>query len=542
MNSTIKILWLYTKKFKKNITISLFLLIILSVLTMIPGLLIKNIFDIGISKQNFNYVLLFGSLLAVVYVIKSVINYFSNFIFTKLSQNIILNIRTDISSKLLKLPMEFFNFHPSGYLTSRLNEINNIGGLFSANTFKIILSLFELVATLIILMLINFKLTLILCLLMPVYYIVSNKFLNSISRISNDTAEKNAVLNTKIQQTVQGIEEVKNLSVEDQETKKINEATENLIELSIKQSILYSVGIELIVLIGALSSVVLIFMGGRDVITQSMTIGGYMVFMNYLPKLYAPIQSISATMLTIQPALVSLKRLHLFIEQVGEDENDKDKVNIDSIDNIYFKDVSFKYNPSQPLVFKNLNFSISGNDKLIIQGKNGTGKTTIFRILMGLYNPSKGQVLINGLDISSITKKSLRKNIGIVSQKIYLFNDTIENNIKYGISNCADNKYNEVLKVTGLDEIINAFPEKHKTLIGENGSNLSGGQIQRIAIARALLKGVNVLLFDEATSQIDIEGRKVIKELISNQLNNCMCIFISHNDELNSVCNKALSL
>ncbi|MBB3908967.1 ABC transporter ATP-binding protein [Anoxybacteroides rupiense] len=541
MSNSAKLLFSYLKDFKKNLSIAFLLLVVLSAITVLPGLIIKNIFDFGIAKKDYHYVLIFSAILAFVYVSKSMLNYFSNVVFTKVSQNIVLNIRQNISTRLLKLPMEFFHFYPSGYITSRLNEVNHIGGLFSANTFKILLSFFELVATFIILTTINSKLTFILCLLMPVYYIISNKFLSSIFHISTETAEKSAVLNNKIQQSVQGIEEVKNLSVEDKETEKIHSAAKDLVAANIKQSIFYSIGMELIVLVGSLSSVLLIVMGGKDVILNNMTIGGYMVFMNYLPRLYSPIQNISATVLTIQPALVSLKRLHIFMEQIGEDE-EQNKVKINDIKSIEFKGVSFRYKEDQPYILNNVSFSLAPSDNLLIKGKNGTGKTTILRILMVLYNVQKGQVLINGIPIHDIDKKSLRKNIGIVSQKIYLFNDTIENNIKYGVENVDSNTYMEVLRATGLDDMIEKLPDKEKTLVGENGKNLSGGQIQRIAIARALLKGATIIMFDEAISHMDFSGKEKIKKLIENGSSHSIFIIIDHGNDFESVCNKIIHL
>ncbi|WP_339847003.1 ABC transporter ATP-binding protein [Paenibacillus sp. FSL W7-1088] len=530
------------KQFKGKLMIAVSLLIVLSALSVIPALLIKNIFDKGISQSDFGYVVRLGLILAVIYIVKSTLNYLSNVVFTNVSQNILLNLRTDISSKLLNSPMDFFGLYSSGYLTSRLNEVNAIGGLISANTFKVILSFFELIATFIILININIKLTLILCLLMPVYYFISNRYLLSIHRISLDAAEKSSILNEKIQQSVQGIEEVKHLSVEDKETKKINTATKDLVNTSIKQSILYSVGIELIVLLGTLSSVLLIILGGRDVITSGMTLGGYMVFMNYLPKMYAPVQSISTTALTIQPALASLKRLHIFLDQVGEYDDDKNKV--DSIHKVEFRNVSFRYNEEQEHVINNVKFSLSSGDKLLIKGENGSGKTTVFRLVTGLYQlkENNGDILINGVSIRTLDRRSLRKKVAVVSQKIYLFNNTIENNIKYGAEHIEVMEYEKVLRITGLDRIMESFPEKNNKMIEENGKNLSGGQIQRIAIARALLKGASVLLFDEAVSHMDHEGKNSIKELIQHQLSDHICLIIDHGKEFDDVCNKELML
>lgn len=535
------LLWDYSKLFKKKMAVALIILITLTLIGLLPALLIQRVFDEGLMAKNYKMVLFYSLSLGIVYIIKSVLNYGSAFVFTHMSQEIIYNIREEISQKLLKYSLDFYNYKESGYITARLNEVNNLSGFFSSNTFKIVLSFFEFFGVLIILLLQNVPLTLIMCLLIPFYYQISTRLIGSVARFSSEIAEKSAMLNSKIQQSVNGIEEVKNLSLEDIESKKITDATKNLMKANVKQSLNYSLGLELLILLGSISTVLLMIAGGRWIVGDQLTIGVYMVFMNYVPKLYTPIQSISSTTLTLQPALVSLQRLKMFQDEAIEDEDETPKSHINNIQQIIVDHINFAYKGSNTLIH-DLSFQLDQNDKLMIKGENGTGKTTIFRLLMGLYECTEGNIFFNGINIKDISRKSLRKCIGIVSQKIYLFNDTIENNIKYGVEYFDQLKYQEVIRLTGLESTIVKLQEKENATIGENGSQLSGGEIQRIAIARALLRNSSVFLFDEIVAHLDEGTRKVMTELLSTELSDKICIFIDHGHSFDALCNKHLLL
>ncbi|MNU79803.1 putative ABC transporter ATP-binding protein [compost metagenome] len=541
MRQNIRLIWRYSRSFKHKIAVSLLILIVLTLIGLVPAFLIQRIFDEGLMKGNYNVVVFYSAMLGVVYVCRSILSYVSTFIFTNMNQGILYNIREEISRKLFKYPLDFYNYKESGYITSRLNEVNNLNGLFSANTFKSVLGFFEFAGVLIILLLQSVPLTLIMCILIPLYYWISTRLMGSVAKFSKEIAEKSAELNSKIQQSVSGIEEVKNLSLEEKESTKINMATQALMKANVKQSLHYSMGLELLILLGSLSTVLLIISSGHGIVNGSMTIGVYMMFMNYTPKLYTPIQSISSTALTLQPALVSLQRLKFFLEETIEDEQDAEKKQIREIDSVAFHQAGFEYKEGAAL-FHNLSFSLQTHDRLMIKGENGAGKTTIFRLLMGLYDCTEGHILLNGTNIKDISRKSLRQQIAIVSQKIFLFNDTIENNIKYAMEEVDEAKYQHVIRVTGLESVIAKMNAKASKTIGENGSQLSGGEIQRIAIARALLRDTSVFLFDEMAAHLDVASKELVKNLFATELKEKICIFIDHDHYFDTLCNKELVL
>lgn len=541
MRQNVRLIWKYSRLFKRKIVVSLIILIVLTLIGLIPAFLIQRIFDEGLTKGHYNLVVFYSLLLGAIYVFRSILNYISTFIFTNMNQGILYNIREEISRKLFKYPLDFYNYKESGYITSRLNEVNNLSGLFSANTFKSVLGFFEFAGVLIILLLQSVPLTLIMCLLIPLYYWISTRLMGSVAKFSKEIAEKSAELNSKIQQSVSGIEEVKNLSLEDKESKKINIATQALMKANVRQSLHYSLGLEMLILLGSLSTVLLIIASGQWIVNGSMTIGVYMIFMSYSPKLYTPIQSISSTALTLQPALVSLQRLKFFLEETIEDEHDADKKQIEKINSIAFHHTGFEYKQGGT-VFHDLSFTLEKNDKLMIKGENGAGKTTIFRLLMGLYDCTEGDIQLNNTNIKDIARKSLRQRIGVVSQKIFLFNDTIENNIKYGMGEVNEARYQHIIRVTGLEAVITKLNAKTSKVIGENGSQLSGGEIQRIAIARALLRDASFFLFDEIAAHLDASSKELIKNLFTTEFKDKICIFIDHDHYFDALCNKELFL
>lgn len=512
-----------------KILLSLAMLILLSILSLLPGLLTKEAFDEGISKSNFSVVISLSLILITVLIVRSIFGYFSNVIFSKVSQLILLNLKKAISSKIMGYPMDFFNSLESGYVTSRINEINNLSGLFSVNSIKVVLSFFEMIFALLILFNQNIILTLLLFCLAPIYYVISKKFLGQLNMSSLKLTEQNATVNSKMQQTIQGIEEIKNLTVEDEEQSKINNASEHLTELSIKQSVLFSLGTELLSLLGALSTVVLLIFGGLFVIKGSISLGGYMIFMSYLPKLYAPMQMMSSLSLSIQPAIVSYKRLDELFSLFPDDDSNLQTVS--KIKKIEIDKLYFKYNDSEKELYNGLTQIIESGDCILVQGPNGSGKSTLIKLMMGLYHPQNGTIKINDTDQSLYTSASIRKRFALVSQKIYLFNATVKENITYGCEP-DDSRYSDVVKFLKLENLFFKLPNGENTIVGENGVRLSGGQIQRIAIARALIRNADILAFDEAFSALDFENREIVNDLFRKIINEKICLFISHDEKI----------
>ena len=421
-----------------------------------------------------------------------------------------------------------------------VSEVNNLLSIFSQSSIKSVVCVLEFIGVLIILLKTNLYLTLILLSITPFFITVSNNYARSLKKTSAMVLENSSRLNSRIQQSFKNIEEIKNLSVEKEEQNKLKKVNLKLLKSSIEQSNTISRSTELLVFLSSLSTVVLIVSGGLFIVKSDLTIGTYMVFTSLLGKLYAPVQTLSMLSITLSPAFTSLDRIIDFMNEPIDmgDEINYELINLNTIKSIEFKNVSFKYKTSSKQVLKNLSFEIKDSEKLCLKGNNGSGKTTIFRLLLSLYDIDSGEILLNNRDYKNYKKSDIRSKIGIISQKIKLFPGTIEENIRYG-SNITDEEY----KIKMADEkIVKLMKELPNDIVITNGDNLSGGQIQRIAIARGLIRNADLFLFDEATSSLDKEGTKSLIHLVDEILKNKMCIFIEHSDIVDLICDKQIIL
>lgn len=539
----VKFVFNYIKPKIKLFIISFLFLIGLSLISLLPPYVTKLAFDEGIMMKNLSILTKYVLILVVIYILKSTFNYLSSALFTIVSQNTLLEIKKDLTNHIIKLPLEFFSNSESGYIVSRFGEVDSLSPLFSMQSFKLILSIFEFIGAMVIMFLMNVKLTLILVLIIPVFYLITKTFENAFGKLTSQTMEKAATFHGKFQQSVSGVEEIKRMNLEDKETEKINKINKDYVKSSIKYSILLSVGSEVIILLSSIVSVLLLYIGGKGVLQESLSIGTYMAFVGYFGKLYAPVINWNLSMFTFKPAFVALDRIKNFFLKYPQESETSDKIKINEINMIEMKNVTFSYPDGKETVLNNFNLKAKRGDKLLLKGPNGSGKSTIIRLILGLYDNYDGEILINSIDLKKLSKRSLRSRISIVSQKIFLFNDTIENNIKIA-GDVSEEKYETALKKSGLKQFIDNLPLKDKTLVGENGIKLSGGEIQKVAIARALIKSdsSDLFIFDEAAAHLDKETKELIKSFIDTELCEKICIIIDHSDYFTDICNRTINL
>ncbi|WP_175420321.1 ABC transporter ATP-binding protein [Marinitoga sp. 1154] len=285
----IRFLYKYTKGHRGRLTISMTMMIILSYVSIMPAKYYKEAMDNGILAGDYEYLKKVCMILIGIYVLKSILNYITSKIFIISSQSIIFEIKKNLLKRVLKLPMTFFEGKETGYIMARVGETDKLQILFSQQTFKILISIIEFIIVLYILMKYNIKLTLIALAIMPLYYIVTGKFMGNISKISMELMEKGAKMNGKLEESISGIEEVKNLNIEEKESKKNIDYNKEFVKTAIKQGVLYSIGMELLTLISAIAGIIVLLYAGKDIIFSGFTVGGYIAFANYIGKLYAPV-------------------------------------------------------------------------------------------------------------------------------------------------------------------------------------------------------------------------------------------------------------
>jgi subfamily B ATP-binding cassette protein MsbA len=282
-------------------------------------------------------------------------------------------------------------------------------------------------------------------------------------------------------------------------------------------------------LLGALGVALLLYLGGLDVISGKWTAGSFFAFIFAVFSFYQPLRELAGLNSILQLGRNAAERIFEVIGTKPLISEPKDAKSLKTIEKeIVFKDVYFTYPYTNECVLKNLNFKIEMGKTTAIIGPSGAGKTSLIYLLFRLFLPNKGTILIDNLDINEISSESLRKLISLVPQDIFLFNDTILNNIAYGSENLNENEIEEAARTANAHEFIINLPQGYNTIVGERGVKLSGGQKQRIAIARAIVRKPKLLIFDEATSALDAESEKLIKEAINKLMKFTTLVIITH--------------
>jgi subfamily B ATP-binding cassette protein MsbA len=325
------------------------------------------------------------------------------------------------------------------------------------------------------------------------------------------------------------VDVVKVFTAEERETRKIHHNLTNFMQSSITSNIIRSISSEVLALLGALGRFIVLWYGGSEIIRGNFTIGSYIAFAAYLGKLYGPIQILASMGLTLQPAATALSRVSELFDLTTEDEDKKRTVKLLRINGkIEFKNVYFSYNHKKEDVLQDINFKIEPGEKVAFVGPSGSGKSTILKLILGLYPIERGKILIDNQDINKLLLSNLREKISIVSQNTFLFNDTVKNNILYSKPNAKEEEIIKTTKYADAYDFIMNLENGFETIVGEMGKKLSGGEKQRISIARAILKDSDIIIFDEATSHLDNESERRIQRMINENFANKTCIIVAH--------------
>jgi ABC-type bacteriocin/lantibiotic exporter with double-glycine peptidase domain len=539
--SSLKLLAPYVRTRLKKFVIGSFLMIAVSLLAMPTPYLMKYIVDNIILEKNINLLHLLIIILFIIQLIKFIISFLTSYFFDLFNQEITAQIKRDLFHRILRLPLSFFDKNQTGYILSRISEVEGLGFFFSNSLIRFIIGIFEFIFSLSILFFLNWRLTIVSILVLPLFYLVTKLYSGGIRKLSKELMEKGAILSKQIQDSLSGVDVVKVFCAEERETKKIHHHLEDLKKSNIKRNFISTFSSELMSLIGATGGFIVLWYGGLSIIKGTFTIGSYIAFTGYLAKLYGPTYIIAVMGVILQPALTTLNRISELFKLVGEEDDKKKKIKISEIrDKIEFKNVTFSYGSRNAL--KNINFTIAKGEKVLITGPNGSGKSTIIKLILGLYKIKKGEILIDNHNINDISFSSVRERISVVSQNVFLFNDTIQNNILFSKPEARIEDIEKTTKLAGSYDFIKKLDKGMETIIGESGRNISGGERQKISIARALLRDSDLIIFDEATSQQDAQSIEIIEKLINDKFRDKICIIISHRLIKNLRLNKIFKL
>lgn len=372
---------------------------------------------------------------------------------------------------------------------------------------------------------------------MPVIYYFTNYSSIKIKTASKALLETTAQTSGKVQENIGGISTVKELKMENQRSLEISCQLKNVANKSVKRGRMLNLASEGIVGITNMASVFLIVFSGLFIIRGKMSLGNYWAISQYALMVFAPMQLLASISIMVQPGIAAMSRISELLKLKTEDEI-SGNTKIGKIECITFDDVTFGY--SDKPVIQYFNMEANDNIKIALIGKNGSGKTTIAKLLLGFYKNYSGSIRINGIELKTISLSDLRSRVGIVAQNIVLFSGTLLDNIRYIAPDLKEDEIISALDNAGLD--ISEFADGLQTMISENGKNLSGGQKQKIALARMIVKNPDVMIFDEATSNLDIATSNIVKKSIRTLFSEKICIIITHDPNIAALADTVIEL
>ncbi len=468
--------------------------------------------------------------LIIIFLLKEILLFFQTFLMSTIGQMCIRDVRNRLYKKFQELSMDFYARKRTGELISRItNDVGMITNAISYGLTDLIYQSLQVVVFTFIVFYIHWKLALISFVLFPLIIFPVIKLGKRIKRFSLETQKKMADLNSLLAETIQGAYIVKVFSREDYEYQRFREVNYNYYKYmlkSIKRIIVLS---PLTEFIGVLGACVILLIAGKDVIAGKLSFGVFGFFLGSLLSMIRPFKKLSTVHSLNQQALSASRRIYDILEEEPSIQEKKDAVEIITFEkDIVFENVWFKYVDSEDFILKSINLRIKKNDIVALVGHSGAGKSTLASLLPRLYDPQKGRILIDGVDLRDLKIKSLRNLISVVSQEMVIFNTTVRDNIAYGREGASEEEIVEAAKRAYAYNFIKELPQGFDTVVGDRGFRLSGGEKQRIAIARAFLRNSPILILDEATSHLDSESENLIKDAVYHLIEGKTVLVIAH--------------
>jgi ATP-binding cassette, subfamily B, bacterial len=440
------------------------------------------------------------------------------------------DMRNDIFEHYQKLSFNFYDNQKTGQLMTRItNDLFDITELCHHGPEDIVISIIKFVGAFIILVNINLPLTLIVFAFIPIMFVFAYQMKNKMNSAFRRNRERIAEINSQIEDNLSGIRVVKSFANENREMDKFQDGNQKFVESkknSYWQMATFHSGLGLFT---SLINVAVIAGGGLLIINDIIVLSDLLTFLLYINNIIEPVRKLINFTEQFQNGITGFDRFMEIMNIQPDIVDKKDSVALKDVKgNIEFKNVSFKYNDTKTDVFSNINLKVDAGDYLALVGPSGVGKTTMCSLIPRFYEVTQGSITLDGVDIRDIKLRSLRKNIGIVQQDVYLFAGTVMDNIRYGKLEATDVEIIEAAKNANAHEFIMELPDGYNTYIGQRGVKLSGGQKQRISIARVFLKNPPILIFDEATSALDNESEKVVQESLEKLAKNRTTFVIAH--------------
>jgi subfamily B ATP-binding cassette protein MsbA len=498
-------------------------------LTGAVAYLVKPVLDDIFFKKNMQMLKLLPLAIILVYLFKGAAYFAQAYLMNYVGHSIIKQLRDDLYTHLQIMPLSFFHKHDTGPLMARIiNDVNLVKSMVSDAVTAALKHCFTILCLLFVIFYRDWLLALIAVTVLPVAVIPIVKFGRRARKWSTRTQEAVADMSTLLHETITGNRIVKAFGMETYENKRFFDKTDHLFRYEMKTIKVKAMSSPVMELLGGVGITAIIWYGGYKVIEGISTPGTFFSFMTALIMLYEPIKKISKLNNVAQEGLAAAVRVYDILDSDSDivDRDDAVKIDLGGDYSVVFGNVSFKY--EDQMVLKNINLHVRKGEIVALVGMSGGGKTTLVNLIPRFYDVTEGAILLKGHDLRHVTIESLRKQIGIVTQDPLLFNDTIRNNIAYGNLDASESGIIEAAKAAHAYDFIRSFSQQFDTVVGERGVRLSGGEKQRICVARALLKNAPILILDEATSSLDTESELAVQRALDNLMRGRTTFVIAH--------------
>jgi len=483
--------------------------------------------QIHAAKEQFIW--LIPLLLVVVIFGKGLFTFLSSFFMKSIGHRVVKKLRDGLFGHLIYQSMNYFDHTPTGELMSRLtNDVDKIQEALSGSMSDFIEEIFVLFALLIYIFVTDWRLAFISFVIGPVAVVPLAAFSRQLKKKGLQNQRKMAQIYNLIHETITGNKIVKSFTMEKFEIKKFWQATMSYFKTSIKLAWIGSLTSPFMEFMGAVVGGFILALGTREIVNGLISPGHFVSFVAAIFYSYTPIKRLSRANNSIQQGVVCYERIQEVLRSKPQIVELPHALSLPPVKGkVKFEKVSFSYNEKMPVLY-DIDFEVLPTERIALVGLSGAGKTTVVNLICRFYDPSSGRVLIDGIDIREITLSSLRSQIGLVTQELILFNDSVRNNIAYGLEEMPLEKVIGAAKAAKAHEFIMKLPSGYETGIGEKGTLLSSGERQRLAIARALLKNPPILILDEATSALDSESEKLIQTALANVMKDRTTFIIAH--------------
>ncbi len=473
--------------------------------------------------------LVLSSSILFIAILRGIFSYYQSYLTAKIGCQMVCTLRSELFSHLQSLSMSFHNRARSGEILSKLtSDTNALKDVFAESLLTIATHVLTVASMFVIMFILNWQLSLIVLVTFPLLFLTLHSLYKKIRITVRSQRKQEGRLASRVSETLRSVSMIQAYGREQYESERFDQTNHLTMQQSIRSARLEAGASRIAEIIAAIGTTLVVLFGSLQVIKGNLTLGDILIFSAYITSIYKPIRNIAKLSTKFSKASVSIERISEIFAIEPDIKDSPDAIAAPPLKgDIIFNQVSFGYAQEQ-LILRNISCNIKAGQKVALVGTSGAGKSTLANLILRLYDPQQGQVLIDNVDLRHYQRVSLRKQLGIVPQTPVVFGASIQENIAYGKLDASDAEIEQAARQAFAHDFITRLPDGYDTIVGEGGGTLSGGQRQRISLARAIIKQPSIFVMDEPTASLDAESEDYIRNMILNTLAEHTLLLIAH--------------